>query len=159
MNICEQVAAHINDAYNGNNWTEVNLANTLADVNYTEAITVTKASPNTIAMLVHHLKFYNEIVLKRLQGSNPKLSNANGFDIPLIENEEQWKQLVEDCLQSAKKLAEATTVFPAEKLGSIPNDGHTTMYKNLHGIAEHAHYHIGQITIIKKLLRLRSCLN
>lgn len=153
MNICEHIAAHVNDAYNGNNWTEINLADTVSDINYQEATTLTKASPNTIAMLVHHLKFYNEVVLKRLHGTNPKISSANGFDMPPVENEEQWKQLVNDCLQSAKKLAEAALVFPAEKLESVPAGGHNNMYKNLHGIAEHAHYHVGQITILKKLLR------
>lgn len=153
MNICERIAAHIQDVFNGDNWTEVNLADTVVDINYTEATTITKVSPNSIAMLVHHLKFYNEVVLKRLQGTNPKISSANGFDMPPIQNEQQWKQLVSDCLQSAKNLAEAALAFPADKLESVPVGGHNNMYKNLHGIAEHVHYHLGQITILKKLLR------
>ena len=104
-------------------------------------------------MLVHHLKFYNEVVLTRLSGTNPRISSANGFDMMPIKNEQEWRQLVDDCLQSAKKIAEAALVFPADQLDTVPAGGHNHMYKNLHGIAEHAHYHVGQITILKNLLR------
>lgn len=155
MKITETVAAHILEVHEGGNWTEVNIKDTLADVNFKEANTVTRASFNTIAALLHHLSFYNDIVKQRLSGVNPSISNANGFDMPEIKNEKDWIKLKEQNLASAKQLAEAVQNFSEEKLFESTITGHSTHYKMLQGIAEHAHYHLGQIVMLKKLVKHR----
>jgi hypothetical protein len=38
---------------------------------------------------------------------------------------------------------------------SIWNAKYGNYYRNLHGIIEHTHYHLGQIVLIKKLLKRR----
>ena len=68
--------------FEGGNWTEVNLKETLSDVDYREATTATRATFNTIAALVHHLTFYNSVVISRLSGEDPEITAANGFDMP-----------------------------------------------------------------------------
>ena len=68
---------------------------------------VTNTSQNTIASLLYHMSFYNDVVMQRLAGVNPAISSANGFDIPPIKNEHDWKKLKERNLDSARKLAEA----------------------------------------------------
>ena len=50
-------------------------------------------------------------------------------------------------------IAEAVKKFPEEKIFEPTITGHTTHYKTLHGIAEHAHYHLGQIILLKKLVK------
>jgi len=43
--------------------------------------------------------------------------------------------------------------LPETKLGeTFSDEKYGTYYRNLHGIIEHNHYHVGQIVIIKKLL-------
>jgi len=49
MNIAELIAEHLLDVYAGQNWTEVNLQFTLADISYEEASQLTPTSANTIA--------------------------------------------------------------------------------------------------------------
>ncbi|HRH47692.1 MAG TPA: DinB family protein [Panacibacter sp.] len=153
MKLTELIAGHIVAVYEGGNWTEVNIKDTLADVGYKEATTVTEASYNTIAALLHHLSFYNDIVMQRLSGANPVINEANGFDMPAIKNEEDWLKLKERNLQSAHQLADAVSQFPDEHLNELTATGHATHYKTLHGITEHAHYHLGQIVLLKKLIR------
>jgi len=153
MKTTEQIAQHIIEVFEGGNWTDVDMKATLRDINYRQATTVTKASYNTIAALVYHISFYNEIVLNRLQGINPVISNANGFDLPPVRDEHDWIRLKERCFQSAHDLAELVTKFPEEKLGELTVTGHSTNYKTLHGIVEHAHYHLGQIVLLKKLVK------
>src|SRR6476646_8600004 len=153
MKTTEQIAKHVIEVFEGGNWTDVDMKATLRDVNYRQATTVTKASYNTIAALVYHISFYNEIVLNRLLGINPVISNANGFDHPPVRDEHDWIRLKERCFQSAHDLAEAVTKFPEEKLGELTVTGHSTNYKTLHGIVEHAHYHLGQIVLLKKLVK------
>ena len=153
MKIAALIAQHIIEVHEGGNWTEVNIKDTLADVSYKEASLVTKASYNTIAALVHHLSFYNEVVLKRIMGINPRINETNGFDVPAIRNEQEWEQLKKRNLESAYQLADAVKGLPEERLFELTVTGHSTHYKALHGIAEHAHYHLGQIVLLKKLIR------
>jgi len=53
----------------------------------------------------------------------------------------------------AEKLAGLIEKFPDEKLDDpFANDKYGTYYRNMAGIIEHTHYHLGQIAIIKKML-------
>jgi len=153
MKTTELIAQHIIEVFEGDNWAEVNMKDTLQDINYKEATTVTKASCNTIAGLVHHLSFYNEIVLKRLQGIDPLITETNGFDFPAIRNQDDWVRLKERCFESTRELAREIKNFPEEKLFEITAPGYSTYYKTLHGVSEHVHYHLGQIVLLKKLAK------
>lgn len=151
--ITEIIADHITSVFEGGNWTEVNLKDTLEDVDYRQATTVTKATFNTIAALVHHLTFYNNVVISRLGGYDPEITEANGFDMPPVRNEFDWEQLKSNCEHSFAELAETVRNIPEEKLCEPTIHGNATYYKTLHGISEHAHYHLGQIILLKKMAR------
>jgi len=153
MKTAQLVALHITEVFEGGNWSDVNIKDTLQDVSWKEATTVTKASYNTIAALLHHISFYNEVVLKRISGINPRIDEINGFDVPAIKNEFDWEDLKERSIYSANQLAEAVIKFPEDRLFELTITGHSTYYKMLHGVAEHAHYHLGQIVLLKKLIR------
>jgi len=153
MKITEHIAQYITDVHEGGNWTEVNIKDTLADVGYKEATTVTRVSNNSIAAMVYHISFYNDVVMQRLSGNDPVLSESNGFDMAAIKNEDDWIKLKERNIQSAQQLASAVREFPEEKIFEHTSTGHATHYKTLHGISEHAHYHLGQIVLLKKLIR------
>jgi len=66
---------------------------------------------------------------------------------------ESWEDLKERSIYSANQLAEAVIKFPEDRLFELTITGHSTYYKMLHGVAEHAHYHLGQIVLLKKLIR------
>lgn len=153
MSLLNNIAVHILDVHMGDNWTEVNIQKTLEDVSFEEAVRVTPISPNSMAMLLHHLTFYNEVVLQRLLDLYIPIPQSNGFDLTPVTSEEQWQRLQHKNLQSAHALAEGILQFPINRLFELTANGKTTFYKNLHGVAEHAHYHLGQITMLKKLIR------
>ena len=153
MNITHLIAESIMQAYEGNNWTSVSIAETLQNVIFQEAMQQTNGSPNTIASLTHHLQYWNEIMMKRINGEAPEIGAANGFDVPAFQNEEAWKQLIESTHQSFIELSNAVKNFPEEKLMDITPKGKSSYYKNMQGIAEHAYYHLGQILIIKHLVK------
>jgi len=143
------IAQHILDVHNGDNWTEVTIADTLKDVSFETAVTQTKASKNTIASLLYHVTFYNDVMLKRLQGNEPAINDANGFDMPPLKDEAAWQELKQKNIASAVALAEAIQNIPDEKLFEPILPGYSQTYKSLHGIAEHAHYHLGQMVLLK----------
>lgn len=153
MKITELISQHIIEIQEGDNWTDVNIKDTLADVDYKEATTETAASRNTIAALVHHLSFYNDVVRQRLSGNIPVIGESNGFDVPVIKNDDDWAKLKAHNVESAGELAAAVRESPEEKIFELTVTGASTHYKMLHGIVEHAHYHLGQIVLIKNLIR------
>lgn len=153
MKVTHHIAQHLLDVYTGGNWTEVNVSGVLADVSYAEAATVTAASPNSIASIVHHLVFWNRIMIQRIQGVLPEIPAANGFDVPWIESDADWKNLLNAMLASAAELALEIKNVADAKLEMPIVTGFTSAYKNLQGTVEHIHYHLGEIMILKKLIR------
>lgn len=153
MEITALIAQHLLDVHIGNNWTEVDLSDTLKDITLEEAITVTGASPNTIASLVHHITYWSRHMIGRINGVEVPIPPSNGFDVPLPDSPEDWLQLKADNIASAHELATAIRAFDAAKLEYPILPGYSSAYKNLQGSVEHVHYHLGQIVIIKKLLR------
>ncbi len=156
MKINEQIAQHLLDVNEGANWTDVNIKDTIEGVSWKEANVVTSASSNTIASLLHHISFYNDIVKERLSGNYPSINDLNGFDIERIKNENDWAKLKEKSLQSARDLASDVKKFPDEKLFDLTENGHDTYYKMLHGVIEHGHYHLGQMVLLKNLIRQKN---
>ena len=156
MKINEQIAHHLLDVNEGANWTEVNVKDTLEGISYKEANAITLASSNSIAGLLHHISFYNDIVKERLWGNYPPINHLNGFDMERIKNESDWAKLKERSLQSARDLAAEVKKFPEEKLFDLTENGHGTYYKMLHGVIEHAHYHLGQMVLLKNLIRQKN---
>ena len=153
MKITSLIASHIREVYEGNNWTDVDIAATVKDLSFREAVTQTPASSNTIASLLYHVKFYNEVVIQRLAGISPEINDANGFDMPGLKDETDWKRLIGDAHQSFLKLSDAAENFPEARLNETTPNGGSSFYKTLHGVTEHAYYHLGQMVLLKNLIR------
>lgn len=153
MNIAEHIARHLRDVYAGQNWTEVNLQTTLEDVTYEEASQVTPASVNTIAGLVHHLAFWNRVMAQRAGGIRVEIPESNGYDNAPSIDPDHWHNLKKDCFQSGRHLADVISALSTDQLQQEILPGYPTAYKSLQGCVEHVHYHLGQIVILKQLVR------
>ena len=153
MKHTEQLAKHVHDMYFGGNWTDVNIRDTLADVKWQEATTQIK-DLNSIATLTYHIHYYLREVLKVLEGQPLTAKDKFSFEHPLISSETDWQQFLQTPYTTADNFAKSIarmddgllhTTFLDEKYGSY--------YGNLLGIIEHSHYHLGQLVLIKKLIR------
>jgi len=153
MKLTALVAQHIREVYEGENWSDINLKDVLKDITWKEAVEDVPGLDNTIAMLLYHVHYYNEVVMERLRGNTPVINADNGFDAPGIENELDWEKLIQQAHESFLNLANAVENFPEDKLFEFVPGSKTFYYKVFHGIAEHAHYHLGEIVYLKKLLR------
>ena len=152
MNLTAQIAKHFRDLHFGGNWTSVNLKQTLADVSWQQA-TKKVYSLNTIAILVFHINYYVSAVLRVLQGGPLDAHDKYSFDLPPIQNQEDWEKLLNKMWTEAEKFAMLVEKLPESKLGeTFSDEKYGNYYRNLHGIIEHTHYHLGQIVLIKKIL-------
>lgn len=152
MNLSQQTAKHFSQVHFGGNWTSVNLKDTLADVSWQQAVTKV-SSFNTIAALVYHMNYYVSAVLKVLLGGVLDASDKFSFDLSPIQSEADWENLLHKTWDDAEKFASLLEQLPESSFGEIFTDEkYGTYYRNVHGIIEHIHYHLGQIVVIKKIL-------
>lgn len=151
MPLPQQLAKHFREVHFGGNWTFVNLKDTLADVTWQQAIAKVHTF-NTIAALVYHVHYFVHVAMKVLQGGPLDGHDKFSFDHPPIRSEEDWQQLLEQVWTDAGSFAELVEQMPEERLfEDMADPKYGSWYRNIHGIIEHAHYHIGQIVLIKKL--------
>jgi uncharacterized damage-inducible protein DinB len=152
MHLTAQIAKHFREVHFGGNWTSSNLKDALTSVSWQQA-TAKIDSLNTIAALVYHINYYVSAVLKVLQGEPLTASDKFSFDLPPIQTDEDWKHLLDKLWTDAESFAGLIEQMPDSKLEeTFVDEKYGTYYRNLHGIIEHTHYHLGQIVVIKKLL-------
>lgn len=146
------IAKHLREAHFGGNWTWVNLKDTLADVDWQQATTKIH-SFNTIVALVFHINYYVAGVLKILQGGSLDTKDKFAFDHPPIQSQEDWEKLLAKTWAEAENFAAEIEKFPENRLAEIfVEEKYGTYQRNFLGVIEHAHYHLGQIVLIKKLV-------
>ncbi len=154
MQYTKQIAKHLNEVYNGGNWTWVNLHDTLKDVTWQQA-TAKVYDMNTIAVLTYHIGYYVAAILNVLRGNPLDSKDEYSFNHPPINSEADWQAMRNGIQDNWLALVAAIEQLPDEKLGEFfTQEKYGLYYRNLHGLIEHTHYHLGQIVIIKKLLQV-----
>ena len=152
MSIPKQIATHFRQVHFGGNWTASNLKDHLADVTWEQATTQVY-SLNTIAALVFHMNYYVSAVLKVLQGEPLNASDKFSFDLPPIRSAEDWEKLLDKTWTEAESFARLVEQLPESRLWEdFSGNKYGNYYRNIHGVIEHVHYHLGQIVLVKKIL-------
>ncbi len=152
MSLTAQIAKHFREIHFGGNWTTSNLKDNLADVTWQQATTKVD-SLNTIAALTYHINYYVSAVLKVLQGEALEAHDKFSFDVPLIQSQQDWETLLNKVWADAETFAKLVEQLTDEKLNEyLADEKYGNYFRNLHGIIEHSHYHLGQIVTIKKII-------
>lgn len=111
---------------------------------------------NTIALLTFHINYYVKGILNVFNGGNLEIKDKYSFDLPEIQTEKDWNNLVIEFINNAEMFAEKveqmdesllTQPFVDEKYGSYQ--------RNIEGVIEHSYYHLGQVSLIKKIIMNR----
>lgn len=130
-----------------------NFKNQLSDVSWEQAVTKV-GSLNTIAMLTFHIDYYIAGIIPVFEGGTLEIKDKYSFDLPPIESQEQWENLLNKLWLDSEKLAELLEKMPDTKLDKVfVDEKYGTYQRNIDGMIEHAYYHLGQISLIKKLLQ------
>lgn len=152
MKLTQQIAKHFRDLMFGGNWTYSNVKDNLSDVTW-QLATTKVYDFNTIATLVFHMSYFVAAALQVLQGKPLDAHDKFSFDHPPISSKEDWEQFLNKVWLDAGNFANAIEQLPDNfLLENFADEKYGNVYRNIHGIIEHSHYHLGQIVIIKKLL-------
>ena len=153
MKVSSQIAKHFREVYFGGNWTDSNFKDCLTDISWKQATTQVY-NFNSIATLVYHTNYFVSAVLKVLQGEALNANDKLSFAHPPIHSQEDWETLINKSFTEAEAFALLIEQLPDSQLDEVFIDlKYGNYYRNLHGIIEHLHYHLGQIVIIKKFLQ------
>ena len=151
MDLSGQVAKQLNDVYNGGNWTAVNLRDTLSGISWQHA-TKKVFSFNTIAALVYHINYYVRAVTNVLHGNSLDASDKFSFDHPPINSQQDWEDLVRKTFTDGRVLVGLIEqLSPGKFTEPFANGKYGDYHRNIQGVIEHIHYHLGQIILIKKI--------
>ena len=152
MNLSLQLAKHFREVYFGGNWTSVNLKEVITDISWQDA-TKKINSFNTILALVYHMNYYVKAVNKVLQGGILEAKDQFSFDHPVVRSKGEWDNLLNIAWSEAQTFAGLVEQLPDSKLWETFSDEKYGNYlRNILGVTEHVHYHLGQIVILKKIL-------
>lgn len=152
MSLSKQLAKNLRDVHFGGNWTAVNMKDALAGITWQQATTQLHTL-NTIATLVFHINYYISAVTKTLQGSPLEAKDEYSFAHPPIHTQEDWDAMCNKTFTEAEAFATLIEQIPEVQLWeTFMHEKYGTYYRNIQGIIEHTHYHLGQIVVIKKML-------
>ncbi|MCX2720014.1 DUF1572 domain-containing protein [Lentiprolixibacter aurantiacus] len=148
----KQIAKHFRAMVFGGNATGVCMKEVLEDVNWLQA-TTSVHKLNTIHILVFHIHYYIAVIKDVLQGKPLSAHDKQSFDAPPINSEEAWQQFLTRVYADVEATTLLIETLPEEKLWDVfVKENYGNYYRNLHGVIEHSHYHLGQISLISKIL-------
>lgn len=151
MTPTENLTSNFHGLYFGGNWTSVNIKDTLDQVSFAAAMQRI-GDCNTIAVLVYHIHYYVLAVTKVLEGGPLDAKDKYSFDLPEIKSEAEWRRFVEEVLAAGQHFTQLVASLPDEQLEQPFAGGqYGTLYRNIAGLIEHSHYHLGQIVLLKKM--------
>ncbi|KFC38436.1 DUF1572 domain-containing protein [Elizabethkingia anophelis] len=108
---------------------------------------------NTIAALTFHLNYYLSGVLQAFNTEKLEIKDQYSFDLPPVKNEADWQRLTDDFMRNAEMFAAKVEEISDEQLQeAFIDEKYGTNLRNIEGMIEHCYYHLGQISLIRKLI-------
>lgn len=109
---------------------------------------------NTIAVLAQHIHYYIKGITQVFRGGDLEISDRYSFDFPPMTSEEQWHTFLETFWEDAHTFADQVEKIPDAMLPeTFVKAEYGTYLRNIEGMIEHCYYHLGQIVLIRKLLK------
>ena len=149
----DQIAHRFREVLLNGKWVaNTNYKDQLAGLTWEQA-TRKVNSLNTIADLTNHINYYLKGILNVFEGGNLEIHDKYSFDSPPVRSQKDWDNLLSDVLANADKFAEHIESMSEERLEDIfIDEKYGTFKRNIEGMIEHCYYHLGQISLIKKMI-------
>ena len=154
MTLSKQIARQIREVLLDGTWVATNYKTQLSDITWKEA-TNKVGSYHTIAVLTFHIDYYLSGLIQVFKGGNLDIKDEHAFDAPAINSEEEWNQRIQKLLSNAEIFANIVEQISDETLMQpFKEEQYGNNYINIQALIEHCYYHLGQIVLIKKLLKV-----
>jgi uncharacterized damage-inducible protein DinB len=147
-------------AHAGDPWYGSSRRTVLSDVTFGEATTRASANAHSIWQLVSHMEAWTREVTRRLRGNDAAEPEMGDWPPVRETGEEAWKNTLRSLDEAHQELMRVLDGFPDEKLHEPVGDARNpalgtgvTYAGMLRGLVQHDAYHVGQIAMLKKVMR------
>ena len=147
------IASRLREVFLNGHWiANTNYKEQLLSVTWQQA-TQKVDSLNTIAALTYHINYYLAGLLNAFENGKLEISDKFSFDLPPINSESDWDKLVTNFLSNSEKFA-AKVEQMEDHIFDQPfvDEKYGTFLRNIEGVIEHSYYHLGQISLLKKMI-------
>jgi hypothetical protein len=108
---------------------------------------------NTIALLTFHINYYLGGILNVFNGGGLEIRDKYSFDLPEIKSEKDWNKLVGEFLSNAEMFANKIEQMEESMLDQpFVDEKYGSYLRNIEGVIEHSYYHLGQVSLIRKMI-------
>ena len=154
MNLATELAVQFNSVYLAKDWVSTTSIKTqLSDLRWEEAVTKISLL-NSIADLARHLDYYIKGIIGVLEGGSLDMHDAESFSFAPIRSQKEWEECMESLWNHASEFSRLVAgLSPQEMEAPFANAQYGSNYHNINAMIQHIYYHLGQIVVIKKLIR------
>jgi len=151
----EDIASRLKEVLLTGYWiANTNYKDQLLSISWEQAIHQVE-NLNTIAVLTYHINYYLAGLLNVFKGGALAIKDQYSFDLPPLQSARDWHKLVETFLKNSTDFIHEVAQIPDAKLDeTFVNEKYGTYLRNIEAIIEHSYYHLGQIVLIKKLIKV-----
>jgi len=158
MTIKDRIRDQLERAHDGDPWCGPSLMSVLGGVSAEQAARRVPGVAHSIWEIVLHVSAWQGVVARRIVGE-PVAAPSEG-DWPVVHHtsDSSWREALGLLRETHRRLGEALDSLDESRLDQRIGDSRDpamgtgmTVYANLHGIAQHAMYHAGQIALLYKL--------
>ncbi|MBI1307192.1 MAG: DUF1572 domain-containing protein [Bacteroidetes bacterium] len=152
MTLPQSLAQRIRDVYLNGKWiANTNYIDQLMQIHWQQALTRFN-NLNSIAMLAYHVNYYLKGLSEAFVTGELLIRDKNSYDLPEIESENDWQNLINELKVNAEKFAGLVELIPEERLiQKFIDEKYGSWLRNIEGVIEHSYYHLGQISLLRKL--------
>lgn len=154
MDLPVSLAARLKEVYvDGTFIANTNYKAILKDISWQESEEKV-SSLNSIAALTFHINYYLEGLIKVFNGGPLVISDNFSFDCTNISSEVEWENRKESLLKNAHEFIRLVSFLSDDQLSqAFVKEKYGTYLRNIEAVIEHSYYHLGQISLIKKMIR------
>lgn len=147
------IAGRIREVYLNGTWiANTNFKAQILNISWQKAIHRVE-NLNTIAELTFHINYYLVGLLHAFDTGKLEISDKFSFDMKPIKSAQDWESLRSDFLLNAEKFANRVEQLADHTFDEIFIDEKYGNYlRNIEGVIEHSYYHLGQISLIRKMI-------
>jgi len=154
MNASAHLARRFREVMLDGKWiANTNFKDQLSQVNRARALK-TVGDCNSIAALTYHVNYYIEGILPVFDGGKLEIRDKYSFDLPLLPTEADWEALKQRLYQNAAQFSQRVEALSGAQLeAAFVDEKYGTCQRNIEGVIEHSYYHLGQIVLLRKLIK------
>ena len=146
----------LEEIYSGKPWFGDSISDIISNVSAEDAIRKPSGANHSIVDLVYHIITWRYFVIKQLQGDrefNVKQNDENDWRELNYDDQNLWENALSEFDRTHKLLVSELDNFNESSLAQIAPLRNYTHEFLLTGLIQHDMYHLGQISLLKSLLK------